>query len=248
MLPLFFFYPHLRTCLLISERGGGREEGENHRCERDDNWLPPVCILTGDQTWNLGCALTENQNCSLSVYGTMLQPTEPHQPGLMLPIFSILAMLIADRCVLTSYCGFNLHCHLKTTHMPTCACCFTHLLPVLSDSGQTVTRIIFVLLPLLKLLTSFFFFRVQSRPKSLTSLSPKLHSPHSSDIAHSGQTLDFLLRIFGMFLAHTISTPWILQHNPPTQSNTVCYCCTDSFMGKLLTPLSYRLFFFFFFL
>ena len=55
----------------FKERGmEGEKDGEKHQCERNIDLLPPQCALTGNQTHNL------------SVFGTMLQPTEPHQPGL----------------------------------------------------------------------------------------------------------------------------------------------------------------------
>ena len=60
------------VCLfLILERG----------IERNINWLPSICAPTGDQTYNLGCALTGDQICNFLVYRTMLQPTEPPGQG-----------------------------------------------------------------------------------------------------------------------------------------------------------------------
>ena len=50
--------------------------------EKHLNWLLLVCTLTRDPTRNIGMCLTGNQMCYLSVYGTMLQPTGLHQPGL----------------------------------------------------------------------------------------------------------------------------------------------------------------------
>ena len=57
-LPHCFFYPHLRTCLLILERGEGRErEGE-----RNINQLSLALTLTGDQIWNLGMHPDQESN------------------------------------------------------------------------------------------------------------------------------------------------------------------------------------------
>ena len=48
---LFIFYLHPRTCLLILEKGEGREGGrEKHHCERET--LPLTRALTRDQTHN----------------------------------------------------------------------------------------------------------------------------------------------------------------------------------------------------
>lgn len=54
-----------------------------------------------------------------------------------------------------------------------------------------------------------------------------------------------------MYFWHVSSPYYFYPMNPPTHTTcsvqyTACYCCTDSFMGKLLIPLSYRLSFFFF--
>ena len=47
--------------------------------ERNIDQLPLIHTPTGDQTYNL--AICRNQARELSVYGIMIQPTEPHQPG-----------------------------------------------------------------------------------------------------------------------------------------------------------------------
>ena len=81
-----FFYPHLRTCVLILERGGGRKKER----ERETYQLVASCIRSdGTEPAPQACALTRNRTCDLSVYGTMLQPTEPHQPGLSSNLFTI---------------------------------------------------------------------------------------------------------------------------------------------------------------
>ena len=50
-----FFYPHPRMCLLILERGKGRQrEKEISMQESNIDRLPPVCTPTRDRTPNLG--------------------------------------------------------------------------------------------------------------------------------------------------------------------------------------------------
>ena len=50
----FFLNLHPRTCLLILERGEGRErEGERNMDVSNIDWLPPLQVPTGDQTLNL---------------------------------------------------------------------------------------------------------------------------------------------------------------------------------------------------
>ena len=65
---------------LLERKGGG--ERENHRCERETSIS---CLLYMPQPWiepaTCSCALTGHQTHDLSAYQTMLQPTEPHQPG-----------------------------------------------------------------------------------------------------------------------------------------------------------------------
>ena len=58
---LFFFFKVY--FIIIQEKGG--------EVERNINLFPPSCA-------------TGNWTSYLSVYGTMLQSTEPHQPGLQL--------------------------------------------------------------------------------------------------------------------------------------------------------------------
>ena len=63
-------------------KGGVRErEGEREMWERNIDQLPSVNALGRDQTCNLGMCLTRNWTHNLSVYGTMLQPTEPPGQG-----------------------------------------------------------------------------------------------------------------------------------------------------------------------
>ena len=62
-------------------REGGEGERE-YQCERNIDWLPPVCATTRDQTCSLGVCSGGNGTHSLSVCGTMFQPTEPPGQGL----------------------------------------------------------------------------------------------------------------------------------------------------------------------
>ena len=71
---IFFFYHHPRTCLLVLDIGEGRQR-ERDIDVRNINWLSLVYAATSV------CALTGNQTHDLSLYGMMLQPAEPHQPG-----------------------------------------------------------------------------------------------------------------------------------------------------------------------
>ena len=81
---LFFFYPHPSTCLLILKGGkGGKEEGrETPMGKRNIGQLPLVSAPTRTNPKTQACALAWNQTHDLLVYGTTLQPTEPHWPGL----------------------------------------------------------------------------------------------------------------------------------------------------------------------
>ena len=64
----------------LRERERGRE---TMLWERNIDWLSPICTPT--EQLNLHPTYvpwpTENQTCKILVYGTMLQPTETHQPG-----------------------------------------------------------------------------------------------------------------------------------------------------------------------
>ena len=55
--------------------------------QRNVNWLPFLCAMTGDRPCNPGMCPDQNQTHDLSgdpsVYGMILRPTEPHQPGLL---------------------------------------------------------------------------------------------------------------------------------------------------------------------
>ena len=66
--------------MLTDFRGGreGEREGERHRCERE----ALVSAQPGTKPATQACAVTGDQTWDLSVYGMMLQPTEPHWPGL----------------------------------------------------------------------------------------------------------------------------------------------------------------------
>ena len=86
---LSFFYPDLRTCLLILERREGRErERERNINVRGKHWsiasymLPRLWAEPSTQA----CALSRNSTPNLSVFGLMPQPPEPHQPGQYSPI------------------------------------------------------------------------------------------------------------------------------------------------------------------
>ena len=83
-------------CSVILEREEGRE-GEGG--ERETNidvteihlsWLPPVGAPTGNRT------------CTHLVYGTMLQPTEPHVQGLI-SIFANVPLVPIPRALKTAY-------------------------------------------------------------------------------------------------------------------------------------------------
>ena len=64
--------------MFIDFRDSKESGGHTHRDrQRDINQLPPIRALTGDQI------------CNLSVYGMMLQPTEPLGQGKLLLALSI---------------------------------------------------------------------------------------------------------------------------------------------------------------
>ena len=56
-----------------------REEGRER--QRNTDWLPPYTPQLRIEPTTYACALTGNQTPDPWVYGTTLQPTEPHQPG-----------------------------------------------------------------------------------------------------------------------------------------------------------------------
>ena len=58
-----------------------KAERERNINVRNINWLL-LGSPAGYQTHNLVCALTRNQTHNFLVYGTILQPNEPHWPGL----------------------------------------------------------------------------------------------------------------------------------------------------------------------
>ena len=67
----FYFNPQPKIYFLLIFREGGRE--------RDIDWLPPICTLTGGQTHTLGMCPAQGRTHHLLVHGMTLQPTE--QPG-----------------------------------------------------------------------------------------------------------------------------------------------------------------------
>lgn len=81
----FFFKSSLKDIFLLTFRartgGGERERGEASMWERNIGQLSTIRTPTWIWTWNLAyvCALIRNWTCSLLVYGTMFQLTEP--PG-----------------------------------------------------------------------------------------------------------------------------------------------------------------------
>ena len=86
---LFGFFKSSPEDMLINFREKARkgERGwDNHQCERNINRLPLACSLTGIQ--NLSMCPGGNRTHNLSVYGTMLQPTEPQWPGLRTTLIS----------------------------------------------------------------------------------------------------------------------------------------------------------------
>ena len=60
--------------MLVNFRERGREG------ERGREALVGCLSRTKPATW--ACALIRDRTCALLVYGRMLQPTEPHRPGL----------------------------------------------------------------------------------------------------------------------------------------------------------------------
>ena len=83
---LFIYYLHLRTFLklfLEKEEEKGRErERETSLWQRSSCQLPSVCAPTGDRSCNPDMCPDHGSIPNCLVYGTALQPTEPHRPGL----------------------------------------------------------------------------------------------------------------------------------------------------------------------
>ena len=73
-LHFFFLNPHPRTFFHCSSE---REEGRETSVQE----LPPKRAGTGDQMHNLGRCPDQELNTQPLGYRTVLQPTEPHQPG-----------------------------------------------------------------------------------------------------------------------------------------------------------------------
>ena len=57
-------------------------EGRKRERERNINRLPLVHVPPGTEPATQVYALIGNRTCELLVYRTLLQPTEPYQPGL----------------------------------------------------------------------------------------------------------------------------------------------------------------------
>ena len=75
----FIFIIHL-FFIAFRERGKRRRERETLMWERNIDCLLSHTHLEIEPT-TLECALIRNQTLNFSVYGTALQPTDPHQPG-----------------------------------------------------------------------------------------------------------------------------------------------------------------------
>ena len=96
-LVFFFFHPHPRTWLLILERGEKRKrERQTSMLKRNIDQLPLPCVPTRDWTCNPGMCTARNRTTNGLVYGMMLQPTEPHWPGLSF-VFLIKDILVVVR-------------------------------------------------------------------------------------------------------------------------------------------------------
>lgn len=68
---------------ILGRKEGGREkEREASVFERNIDLLPPEHSPIGDATWNLDMCPDPASNLQPLRAGMMLQPTEPHRPGL----------------------------------------------------------------------------------------------------------------------------------------------------------------------
>ena len=85
---IYTFHPHPRTCLLILER-----EGRVRRRKTPISWILYM-PRPGTKPATQACALMGNWTDDLLVYKIMLQPTEPHWPGLAFFFFLIKILLI----------------------------------------------------------------------------------------------------------------------------------------------------------
>ena len=75
----FFFLSSPKYMLIDFKGGEGRETPMG---KRNIGQLPLVSAPTRTNPKTQACALAWNQTHDLLVYGTTLQPTEPHWPGL----------------------------------------------------------------------------------------------------------------------------------------------------------------------
>ena len=73
LLSILFLYPHLRTCLLILEKGEGKE--------RKNNWLPLLVPQPETEPATLGTHPEQESNSRPFGLQCNAQPTQPHQPG-----------------------------------------------------------------------------------------------------------------------------------------------------------------------
>ena len=121
--PLFFLFKKIFVSSsedifsFLLER---EEKRENHQCEREASigCLPnaprpgTVHSLTGDGNHSLGMCPEQEPNPQPFGYGTMLQPTEPHWPGLPGTVLSSLHLISQLIFVASLWGGFH---HLRST-------------------------------------------------------------------------------------------------------------------------------------
>ena len=94
-----FFNPHPRHFLLLFRKR--QEEAERERLKernidmREKHWSVASLNLPqqGIEPTTWVCALIGNQTCHLSVYGSTLQPTEPHQPETKMSFYRMRPMI-----------------------------------------------------------------------------------------------------------------------------------------------------------
>ena len=89
---LFFILMHRHFFIALRER-----EREREREMRESiNWLPTIPALPGDQTHNPGMRPAWESNpqpFSCGQYRTTLQPTEPHRPGPLRVLQTLLPLI-----------------------------------------------------------------------------------------------------------------------------------------------------------